>query len=119
MRKGKGQESMLRYSGHALMENRHGLCVDLTVISALTTETQPAKAIRERQRRKRVQPSSLGADKGYHYKDFVAHLRQRRIVAQCAASFPAASWDRQAPVTSSMAAYRKIPRRHRLAAHGR
>jgi transposase len=28
MRKGKGKESKLSYGGHALMENRHGLCVD-------------------------------------------------------------------------------------------
>jgi hypothetical protein len=40
MRKGKGKESKLSYGGHALMENRHGLCVDLKVTEALTTETR-------------------------------------------------------------------------------
>ena len=66
--RGKGKESKLSFGGHALMENRHGLCVDLKVTSALDTETEAAKAILERQRRKRVRPSTLGADKGYHNK---------------------------------------------------
>ena len=35
------------------------------------------------------------------------------------AEYPAAAWDRQAPVASSTAAYRKIPRRHRPAGVGR
>jgi transposase len=84
MRKGKGHESKLRYGGHALMENRHGLCVDLKVTSAVTSETEAAQAMLERQRRKRVQPATLGADKGYHSKGFVAHLRQRRIAPHIA-----------------------------------
>ena len=84
MRKGKGRESKLSYGGHALMENRHGLCVDLKVTSAVATETEVAKAMLDRQRRKRVRPSTLGADKGYHSKDFVAHLRRRKIAPHIA-----------------------------------
>jgi hypothetical protein len=38
----------------------------------------------DRQRRKRVRPSTLGADKGYHIKDFVAHLRRRKIAPHMA-----------------------------------
>lgn len=84
MRKSKGRESRLSYGGHALMENRSGVCVDLVVTSALDTETQAAKTMLERQRRKRVRPRTLGADKGYHSKDFVAHLRQRNIAPHLA-----------------------------------
>jgi len=84
MRKGKGKETKLSYGGHALMENRHGLCVDLKVTSALTTEPEAAKGMLERQRRKRVRPSSLAADKGYHSRDFVAHLRRRNIAPHLA-----------------------------------
>ena len=84
MRKGKGKESKLSYGGHALMENRHGLCVDLKVTSALQTEAEAAKAMLDRQRRKRVRPGTLGADKGYHSKDFVAHLRRRKIAPHIA-----------------------------------
>lgn len=83
-RKGKGRETKLSYGGHALMENRHGLCVDLKITSAVDTETEAAKAMLERQRRKRVRPSTLGADKGYHCKDFVAHLRGRKIAPHLA-----------------------------------
>ncbi len=75
-RKGKGKEAKLCYGGHALMENRNGLCVDLAVRSMQQTETEATKEILARQGRKRVRPATLGADKGYHTKDFVAHLRQ-------------------------------------------
>src|SRR5581483_12161082 len=51
---------------------------------AVSTETEAAKAMLERQQKKRVQPATLGADKGYHSKDFVAHLRQRRIAPHIA-----------------------------------
>jgi transposase len=83
-RKGKGKEARLAYGGHALMENRNGLCVDLRVSSALETETQAAKQMLSRQARKRVQPTTLGADKGYHTKDFVAHLRRKNIAPHIA-----------------------------------
>ncbi len=84
MRKGKGHETKLSYGGHALMENRHGLCVDIEVRSALETETEAAKGMLSRQARKRVRPTSLGADKGYHTKDFVAHLRKNQIAPHIA-----------------------------------
>ena len=38
----------------------------------------------ERQRRKRVCPTSLGADKGYHTKAFVAYLRNKKIAPHIA-----------------------------------
>ena len=83
-RKSKGKEAKLSYGGHALMENRNGLCVDLKVCSALMTETEAAKEMLARQRRKRVRPGSLGGDKGYHTKDFVAHLRKHKIAPHIA-----------------------------------
>ncbi|HUF21671.1 MAG TPA: IS5 family transposase [Burkholderiales bacterium] len=84
MRKGTGKEAKLSYGGHALMENRNGLCVDLQVRSALKTETEATKEILARQARKRVRPATLGADKGYHTKDFVAHLRKKNIAPHIA-----------------------------------
>ncbi len=83
-RKGKGKEAKLCYGGHALMENRNGLCVDLAVCSATQTETEAAKQMLARQGRKRVRPATLGADKGYYTKDFVAHLRKRHIAPHIA-----------------------------------
>jgi len=83
-RKGKGKEAKLCYGGHALMENRNGLCVDLAVCSAIQPETEAAKEILARQARKRVRPASLGGDKGYHTKDFIAHLRSKKIAPHIA-----------------------------------
>ncbi|MGH9577965.1 MAG: transposase, partial [Terriglobales bacterium] len=77
-------EAKLSYGGHALMENRNGLCVDLAVRSALQTETEATKEILARQGRKRVRPTTLGGDKGYHTKDFVAHLRSKKIAPHIA-----------------------------------
>lgn len=75
-KRAKGQAAKLCYGGHALMDNRHGLCTDLEVaLSVGTTEPEAAKAMLARQRRKRIHPATLGADKGYHTRDFVAHLR--------------------------------------------
>jgi IS5 family transposase len=83
-RKGRGKETKLSYGGHVIMENRHGLCVEVKVTPATQTEPAAAKAMLERLRRKRVRPSTLGADKGYHSKDFVAHLRRRKIAPHVA-----------------------------------
>ena len=84
MKKGKGRETKLSYGGHALMENRNGLCVDIDVRSALETETEAAKGMLSRQARKRVRPTTLGGDKGYDTKDFVAHLRRKKIAPHLA-----------------------------------
>jgi transposase len=84
MKKGKGRETKLCYGGHALMENRNGLCVDIEVRSALETETEAAKDMLSRQARKRLRPKTLGADKGYHTKAFVAHLRTKNIAPHIA-----------------------------------
>jgi transposase len=84
MRKGDGQPAKLSYGGHALMENRNGLCVDIKVRCATDTETEAAKEMLARQGRKRIRPKSLGADKGYHSKDFVKHLRDRGIAPHIA-----------------------------------
>ena len=42
MRKGNGQPAKLSYGGHALMENRSGLCVDLLITDATLAEHQAA-----------------------------------------------------------------------------
>jgi IS5 family transposase len=87
-RKGKGKEAKLAYSAHALMENRHGLLVDLQVDTAdgraerrnaiaMLDESLPGK--------RRI---TLGADKGYDTREFVAQCRKRNVtphVAQCIA----------------------------------
>lgn len=85
MRKGSGKEARLSFSGHALMENRNGLCVDLSVGEATgRAEREAALAMLSRQGRKRVRPKTLGADKGYHASDFIDALRGKNIIPHIA-----------------------------------
>lgn len=79
MRKGNGQPAKLSYGGHALMENRSGLCIDLLITDATMAEHKAARQLLTRARRRRIHPKTLGADKGYHVKDFVQHLREHKI----------------------------------------
>ena len=79
MRKGNGQPARLSYGGHVLMENRSGLCVDLLITDATLAEHKAARQLLTRARRRRIHPKTLGADKGYHVKDFVKHLRDHDI----------------------------------------
>jgi transposase len=78
MRKGKGREAKLSFGGHALVENRHGLLVDLRVSEATgRSERQVAiEMLGQRQRRCRI---TVAADRGYDSADFVAHCREANI----------------------------------------
>jgi transposase len=79
MRKGFGQPAKLSYGGHVLMENRHGLCVDILVTPSTLAEHKAAQQLVNRARRRRLRPKSLGADKGYHVREFVEYLREHEI----------------------------------------
>ena len=79
MKKSKGQAAQLSYGGHVLMENRNGLCVDILVTESTQAEHRDARSMLTRARRRRIHPKTLGADKGYHVKEFVAHLRAHQI----------------------------------------
>lgn len=74
-RKSQGQPAKLAYLGHVLMENRSGLVVDARLTSATgTAEREAAVAMVEAvPGRHRI---SVGADKAYDTKDFVAALRE-------------------------------------------
>lgn len=73
-RKGPGKETRLCYMGHVLMENRHGLVVDGALTQANgTAERDTAVArVTERPGQHRI---TVGADKLYDTRDFVADLR--------------------------------------------
>lgn len=81
-RKGNGQEAKLGYLGHVLMENRNGLIVDAMVTEADGTAERDAALLmlyakwRERRRRLRPAPMSVGADKAYDTRDFVKTVRE-------------------------------------------
>lgn len=79
-KKGPGKEAKLTFTGHALMENRNGLLVDLKVTASVgITESDASEELLKRQARKGVRPETLAGDKGYHNRKFVAALRKRDI----------------------------------------
>ena len=78
-RKGKGQETRLCYAGHVLMENRHGLILDVHVSQATGTAERDAALVMLDRRRSAGRRTTLGADKGYDTRDFVRALRARRV----------------------------------------
>ena len=84
-RKGPGKEAKLCFAGHALMDNRHGLITDVSVTPSVgVTEPDAALELLARQRRKRLLPKSVGADKGYHTYRFVSALQEKHTAAHVA-----------------------------------
>ena len=78
IRKGKGKEAKLSYLANALMENRHGLLVAVDVRHASGTG-EHGGALNLLTAAGAKVGATLGADKGYDTKDFVAALKQRDI----------------------------------------
>jgi transposase len=84
-RKGAGKEAKLAFAGHVLMENRHGLCVDILVTQATgTAEREAALTMVRRQRANGIHPQTLGGDKGFDSADFVAAVRAEGITPHIA-----------------------------------
>jgi transposase len=82
-RKGYGKEAKLSYNGNLLTENRNGLIVNTEVFQANGTAERDAALIMLEQipGARRV---TVGADKGYDTKDFVAECRQLQVTPQVA-----------------------------------
>jgi len=73
-RKSDGAEARLAYLGHVLMENRHGLVVQ--AVATRATGTAEREAALQLLRAHGVGPGcTLGADKNYDTRDFVARAR--------------------------------------------
>jgi len=82
-RKAAGQASRLAYMGHVLTENRHGLVVDVRTTRAHgVAERMAALDMLETQGARRGR--SLGADKGYDTRAFVAELREQGVTPHVA-----------------------------------
>jgi len=84
MRKGNGQPAKLSFAAHALMENRSGLLVDVAITDSTLFEPKAAAPMLDRRRRDRQVMRTLGADKGYFNKSFVALLRGRKVALHIA-----------------------------------
>lgn len=80
-RKGSGEEAKLCYAGHTLIENRHGLIVDLELTQASGTAEREAglRLLAEERGRRGRGRMSVTADKGYDTADFVAGARALHV----------------------------------------
>jgi transposase len=82
-RRGPGREAKLAYQGHVVIENRHGLVVAARVTPATGTaerETAVQLAASVKQRRR----GTVGADKAYDAREFVAALRALELTPHVA-----------------------------------
>jgi transposase len=81
-KKAAGKEARLYFGGHVLMENHHGLCADFTIHNPIA-QGEPEMALQQVDRHQRlhqgVNPKTVGADKNYHQRAFVAGCRERNM----------------------------------------
>jgi len=82
----KGKEAKLSYRGHLLVENRHGLIVDSGLTHATgTAEAEAAAEMLGRERRRQGRrPMTVGADRGYNTRTFVALTRALKVTPHVA-----------------------------------
>ena len=78
-RKGKGKEAKLCYSANALAENRNTLLIDLQVEPADGTAERRAAVAMADERLAGTGRITLGGDKGYDTRDFVASCRALEV----------------------------------------
>ena len=90
MRKGHSQEAKPSFGGHALIENRNGLLVDLRISPATGyAEREVALEMLYAQRR-RHGLITVGADRAYDTRDFVATCREQGVTPHVAQNRPTA-----------------------------
>ena len=82
-RKSAGKESHLSYSGNLLVENCNGLIVDAEVFQANGTAERDA-ALLMMERLPGTQPLTVGGDKGFDTRGFVAECRHLRVTPHVA-----------------------------------
>jgi hypothetical protein len=103
-RKSDGQEAKLAYTGHRLMQNRHGLIVDARLTHATgTAEPEAALAMLQALPGGR---KTIGTDKNDDPAQFVAEARAMRVtphVAQTITAYRGSNIDRR---TTRHAGYR-------------
>jgi len=102
LKKGKGKEAKLCFMGHALMENRSGLVIDIRLTQATGTAERSAalEMIEDVLGTKQI---TLGADRGYDVASFVKGLRQLRATPHVAQKTKGTAIDRR---TTRHAGYR-------------
>ncbi len=86
-RKSNGTTAKMSFMGHALMENRHGLVVDVELTEANGHAERDAALTMLRRRRKERESErrwTLGGDKGYDTADFVKDVRTLKVTPHVA-----------------------------------
>lgn len=83
-RKGPGKEAKLSYSANALMENRNSLLIDFQVEPADGYAERRAAIAMADERLAGSRRITLGGDKGYDTRDFVASCRTLNITPHVA-----------------------------------
>lgn len=111
-RKGKGKEAKLCYQGHILVENRHGLIVDVEVTQATgTAEREAALLMLRRERGRRKGRLTVGADRSYNTRDFVKETRTLGVTPHVAEKKKGSAIDRR---TTSWEGYGVSQRRRKI-----
>jgi transposase len=82
-RKGNGKEAKLSYNGNLLVENRNGLIVTTELFQANGTAERDAALVMLEQIPSDYR-ATVGADKAYDTKDFVAECRNMRVTPHVA-----------------------------------
>jgi len=85
-KKGPGKEARLCYSGHVLMNNRHGLA-EMTTVTLASGKAEREAAITMLTKLTKKNPDrrrTVGADKGYDTADFVARVRALHVTPHVA-----------------------------------
>lgn len=83
-KKGGGREAKLAYLGHVLTENRHGFIVKTAVTSASGTGERDAAIVMLGELPLTSRQLTVGADKAYDTRAWVAAVRQMRITPHVA-----------------------------------
>jgi transposase len=82
-RKSSGAEAKLMFTGHLLTENRNGLVVDVRLTQATGTAERDA-AVDMIGQKPATKGVTLGADRGYDVKAFVAKIRGLKVTPHVA-----------------------------------
>lgn len=88
-RKGNGKEARLAFCANGLMENRHGLLVDIRLMQATGTAERDAAVAMLHEAVPGTRRVTVGADKGYDTKDFVEDCRQLNVTPHVAQNITA------------------------------
>lgn len=109
MRKGNGKEAKMSHSAHALMDNRHGLLVDLVTAEA---NGRAERDVALEMLGAHVPPgSTVAADAGYNTRDFVEGCRQLKITPHVAGKKRGSAIDGRTTRHSGYAVSQKIRKR--------